>query len=226
MKSTNEYLIPFIGLKIGKHQFEFKINKKFFDEFSFDEFESCDIKANVVLEKKATMLEVSFVHKGTVNVPCDLTGEPFDLPIKGKIKLVVQFGDEFNNDNDEMLILPHGEHQIDLSQYIYEMIVLSIPQKRIHPGVKDGTLQTEALQKLKELQVKKIKEEVKYDITLRTTFLFCFVFLIFFIRVTSQNGSKCHISKPKYAGVFIKEGKYSDFYFLFWQNSPFKYQGS
>ena len=163
MKSTNEYLIPFIGLKIGKHQFGFKISKKFFDEFSFDEFESCAITANVVLEKKATMLEISFSHKGTVNVPCDLTGEQFDLPIKGKIKLVVQFGDDFNNDSDELLILPHGEHQIDLSQYIYEMIVLSIPQKRIHPGVKDGTLQTEALQKLKELQVKKINEEVKKE---------------------------------------------------------------
>lgn len=153
MKSTNEYLIPFVGLKLGKHQFEFNINKKFFDEFSFNEFESCEIKADVVLDKKATMLEISFKHKGTVNVPCDLTGEQFDLPIKGKIKLVVQFGEEFNNDNDELLILPHGEYEVDLSQYVYEMIVLSIPQKRVHPGVKDGTLQTEALEKLKELQV-------------------------------------------------------------------------
>ena len=162
MKSTNEYLIPFIGLKIGKHHFEYTIEKKFFDEFSFDEFENCTVKVNVVLEKKTTMLEVSFAQKGTVNVPCDLTGEQFDLPIKGKIKLVVQFGEEFNNDNDELLILPHGEHQIDLAQYIYEMIVLSIPQKRIHPGVKDGTLQTEALKKLNELQVKDV-EEVKKE---------------------------------------------------------------
>jgi uncharacterized metal-binding protein YceD (DUF177 family) len=153
MKSTNEYLIPFIGLKLGKHQFEYTIDKKFFDEFSFDEFESCEIKAAVVLEKKATMLEIMFKHNGTVNVPCDLTGELFDLPIKGKLKLIVQFGDVFNNDNDELLILPHGEHQIDLSQYIYEMIALSIPLKRIHPGVKDGTLQSEALDKLKDLQV-------------------------------------------------------------------------
>ena len=163
MKSTNEYLIPFVGLKLGKHQFEFKINKKFFDGFSFDEFESCDVAVNVVLEKKSTMLEINFKHNGTVNVPCDLTGESFDLPIKGKIKLVVQFGDEFNNDNDELLILPHGEHQIDLSQYIYEMIVLSVPLKRVHPGVKDGTLQTEALKKLNELQVKDAKEVTKED---------------------------------------------------------------
>ena len=153
MKSTNTYLIPFIGLKIGKHQFEYTIDKKFFDGFSFDEFENCDVKVKVVLEKKATMLEVSFSHKGTVNVPCDLTGEMFDLPIKGKIKLVVQFGEKFNNDNEELLILPHGEHQLDIAQYIYEMIALSIPVKRIHPGVKDGTLQSEALKTLNELQV-------------------------------------------------------------------------
>ena len=156
-------LIPFVGLKLGKHQFEFKINKKFFDEFSFDEFESCDILVEVVLEKKTTMLEVSFKHKGTVNVPCDLTGEPFDLPIKGKINLVVQFGDEFNNDNDELLILPHGEHQLDLAQYIYEMIVLSIPFKRVHPGVKDGSLESDALNKLKELQVKKTNSDKKTE---------------------------------------------------------------
>ena len=164
MKSINEYLIPFVGLKIGKHQFEYNIDKKFFDKFSFDEFENCDIKAKVVLEKKATMLEIHFNHAGTVNVPCDLTGELFDLPIKGKLKLIVQFGDEFNNDNEELLILPNGEHQIDLSQYIYEMIVLSIPLKRIHPGVKDGTLQSEALEKLKELQVNEVKEkEIKEE---------------------------------------------------------------
>lgn len=164
MKITNEYLIPFIGLKLGKHQFGFKISKKFFDVFNFDEFESCDVVVDVVLEKKNNMLEINFKHNGTVNVPCDLTGEYFDLPIKGKLKLVVQFGEEYNNDNDELLVLPHGEHQIDLSQYIYEMIVLSVPHKRIHPGVKDGTLQTEALNKLKELQVKELKREKKEEI--------------------------------------------------------------
>jgi uncharacterized metal-binding protein YceD (DUF177 family) len=163
MKSTNEYLIPFIGLKIGKHQFEYQINKKFFEEFGFDEFESCDVKVNVAFEKKATMLELGFKHKGTVNVTCDVSGEQFDMPVKGNIKLVVQFGDVFNNDNEELLILPHGEHQIDIKQYIYEMIALSIPLKRVHPGVKDGTLKSQALDKLNENSVKEKKEEKKEE---------------------------------------------------------------
>jgi len=165
MKVTNEFLIPFIGLKLGKHQFEYQINETFFDAFDFEDFEKADIKVNVTLEKKSTMLELAFKHVGTVYVPCDLTGEMFNLPIKGKIKLVVQFGEEFNNDNEELLILPHGEHQIDIKQYVYEMIVLSVPLKKTHPGIKDGTLQSAALDKLKQLEVKEHKEVKKEEDT-------------------------------------------------------------
>ena len=163
MKQFNEFLIPFIGLKLGKHQFEYQISKSFFEDFDFGEFEDSLVKVNVVLEKKSTIMELSFKHKGTVNVPCDLTGEMFDLPIKGKINVVVQFGEQFNNDNEELLILPHGEHQIDIKQYIYEMIVLSVPLKKTHPGIKDGTLKTPALDKLKELSLKDQKQSIQEE---------------------------------------------------------------
>lgn len=164
MNIQKDFLIPFVGLKLGKHQFDYQIDKKFFDGFEFDEYNDVDIKVELVLDKKSTMLELAFKHKGTVNVPCDLTGEEFDLPIKGKLNLIVQFGDAFNNENEELLILPHGEFQVDVAQYIYEMIVLSVPSKRIHPGVKDGTLKTEAIEKLNELAPKEQhKEEENID---------------------------------------------------------------
>ena len=159
MSKTKEYLIPFTGLKLGKHHFEYKINNTFFENFDYDEFQNSDIKVNVVLEKKSTLMELNFKHKGTVNVPCDLTSEDFDLPIKSKMKLIVSFGDEYNNDNEELLILPHGEFEIDIAQYIYEMIVLSVPLRRVHPGIKDGSLDTESLRKLNELSLKEIKPQ-------------------------------------------------------------------
>ena len=161
MKNTKEYLIPFIGLKLGKHHFEYQISNAFFEIFDYNEYQDSNIKVNVVLEKKSTLLELSFKHKGVVNVPCDLTNEDFDLPIKGQMKLIVRFGEEFNNENEELLILPHGEFEMDIAQYIYEMIVLSVPLRRVHPGVKDGSLKTEALTKLNELTVKEEKEEIK-----------------------------------------------------------------
>jgi uncharacterized metal-binding protein YceD (DUF177 family) len=163
MKKLNEFLIPFVGLKLGKHQFEYQIDKSFFDNFEYSEFEAANVFVTVVLDKKSTLLELNFKHKGTVEVPCDLTGEMFSLPIKGSCILVVKFGDSFNNDSDELLILPHGEHQVNVSQYIYETIVLSVPQKRVHPGVKDGTLNSEALEKLRALEVKEAKLKEKEE---------------------------------------------------------------
>lgn len=163
MKKLNEYLISFVGLKLGKHQFEYQINKAFFDHFEYDDFESADIKVDLVLEKKSLMLELHFNHKGSVHVPCDVTGEMFDLPVEGNLRVVVQFGDEFNNENEELLILPHGEHQLDVSQYIYEMIALSVPLRRVHPGAEDGTLQSVALDKLNELKVTEVEEEVEEE---------------------------------------------------------------
>lgn len=156
-----EFLIPFVGLKLGKHRFDYQINNKFFQEFDYHQFEDAAITVELVFEKKSTLLELSFKHQGSVNVPCDVTGEQFDLPIKGKLNLVVQFGEEYNDDNEELLVLPHGEYQVNVAQYIYEMIVLSVPLKRIHPGVKDGSIDVSNYERyITYEQPKEQKEEV------------------------------------------------------------------
>jgi uncharacterized metal-binding protein YceD (DUF177 family) len=157
MNNLKAYLIPFIGLKIGKHQFDYQVDNTFFAHFDYDEFNDASVKVSIILEKKSTLLELEIKHKGTVNVPCDVSGEEFDLAIKGNLKLVVKFGDAFNDENEELLIVPHGEFQINVAQYIYESIVLSVPLRRIHPGVKDGSL-TEVIEKLESLAPKENKE--------------------------------------------------------------------
>lgn len=148
MTGEKDFLIQFSGLKVGKHQFDYQINRDFFRLFDYDEFENVNIQVRIILNKKTTMLELAFQHKGTVTVPCDLTNEVFDLPVKGKMDVLVKFGDTYNDENEELLILPHGEFQFSIAQYIYEMIVLSVPQKRIHPGVENGTLKSPALEYL------------------------------------------------------------------------------
>ena len=158
MNNLKEYLIPFVGLKIGKHQFDYQIDNTFFKNFDYDEYNAVSVKVDIVLEKKSTMLELDCKHKGTVNVPCDVSGEEFDLPIKGKLKLLVKFGDAFNDDNEELLILPHGEFQVNVAQYIYESIILSVPLRRVHPGIKDGSL-TDVIEKLESLSPKENKQE-------------------------------------------------------------------
>ena len=163
MKKLREFDIPFVGLKQGKHRFEYQIKNSFFEAFDYNEFENVSVDVSVILDKKSNLLELEFESKGVIHLRCDLSNEPYDQKVGGKLALVVKFGEDYNDENDEILILPHGEHQLSIAQYIYEMIVLSVPAKRIHPGIKDGTLDSEILKKLEELQPKEAKNNDETD---------------------------------------------------------------
>ena len=112
---------------------------------------------DLVLVKKSTIIELSLKGTGSVNINCTLTNEPFDYQINSKLNLLVKFGDSYDDENDELLVLPHGSHSIDLDQYFYEMIVLSMPIRNVHPGVENGTIDSEILNRLKEFDINKEK---------------------------------------------------------------------
>ena len=159
MKDLKQFNIPFVGLKEGTHLFEYDIDNTFFELYNYDEFEKSSINVTLEFVKKSTFFELTFTASGTVNVPCDVSGEYFDLEITATLPLVVKFGPEYNNENEEILILPHELYQFSVAQFIYEMIVLGIPNKRVHPKVLDGTMETEALEQL----------EIKEEKTVETT---------------------------------------------------------
>ncbi len=161
MMKNKEYIIPFAGLKQGKHEFRYTIENTFFESYEYSEFNAASIELAVVLDKMSNMLELEMRADGSVNLDCDLTSEPYDQDIEASLDLVVKFGESYNDEDDEILVIPHGEHQVDIAQYIYEMLVLSIPQKRIHPGVIDGSLQSEALTRLEELTPRESRRETE-----------------------------------------------------------------
>lgn len=163
MKELKEFTIPFKGLKLGKHQFEFELNNEFFDHFEYNEFNDAAIKVELLLEKMSTLMELTLTFEGTVNVACDVTNEMFDQPVSGSYTFVVKFGEEYNDENEDLLILPHGSYEVNIQQYVYESVVLALPLRKIHPGVADGTLKSDILDKLEELSPKSETEVEEQD---------------------------------------------------------------
>jgi len=149
-----DFVISFTGLKIGKHQFKYQIGKTFFDTFKYDDFLDSDVQVVLDFEKTERLFELSFKASGCITVACDLTNEVYDESISSDLELVVKFGETFNDENESVLVLPHGAYEFDISQYIYEMLVLAMPAKRVHPGIAKGTLKSDILQKLEELAPK------------------------------------------------------------------------
>jgi uncharacterized metal-binding protein YceD (DUF177 family) len=165
MKALKEFTIPFVGLKEATHHFEYKIEQSFFEHFEYEDFNNVEVDVKVDLTKKSTLLELHFKVSGTVNINCDVTNEPYNQNIENEFDLVVKFGDEYNDENIDILIVPHGTYEINIQQYIYELIILAVPIKRIHPGVADGSLDSDILEKLEELSPKlKENRETKEDI--------------------------------------------------------------
>ena len=66
MKRKSDYTIPFAGLKMGHHLFDFEIDNAFFEELDYSLIQKGDVHVSIDLEKKETMLIVLFDLKGAV----------------------------------------------------------------------------------------------------------------------------------------------------------------
>ena len=74
------------------------------------------------------------------------------IEINSESNFIVKFNNSSENFSDEIIFLPIGSHEIDITNHVYETIILTLPIRRIHPKVKDGTLENEITIKLKELE--------------------------------------------------------------------------
>lgn len=132
-----EFQIPFFGLKIGKHEFEFKLGKPFFEAFDTSEFEEGDIIVDLELDKLSSMLVLDFTFKGSVTVPCDRCGADLTIDVGGLDHWIVKYGEEDYEDTDDILVVSPTTHEIDVMQRIYEMVILNLPNKRAHQNLSD-----------------------------------------------------------------------------------------
>ena len=161
MKSPSPLLVKFSGLKEGFHNFNFDIGNKFFESFDYD-----DLVAKLKLEKRKNMLNLDFLFSGKIKVPCDLTMEPFYIDINTDYSVIVKLSESKASADDKILFLSTGASSIDVSNIIFETIVLETPQKRVHPGIEDGSLKSEILDKLEHLKPKEIflnKTDPRWD---------------------------------------------------------------
>jgi len=164
MKELRPYDIKFTGLKNGKHQFNYQIDRSFLDHFPYNEVEDCKVNVNVDMNKSDTMLEFSIKSDGTVRVPCDISNEMYDQEIEGDFNFIVKFGEDFNDEREDLIIIPYGSHSYNVGQQIYENIILNIPLKKIHPDIKSGKMKTKAQEYIiNNNDEKQIEEKEEYD---------------------------------------------------------------
>jgi len=132
LKPLKQFSIPFTGLKIGKHQFDFEIDNSFFDAFEYSLVKKGNLKAEVELDKQETMLILQFRIKGTIVLDCDKCLAEFEAPLSIQERQIVKFAeDELESDDLEIIVLSKKESEINVAELIYEFITVSVPYIKI-----------------------------------------------------------------------------------------------
>lgn len=126
----SQYIIPFGGLSVGLHDFEFQVNNAFFKNIENSEIEKADIHVEARLTKQNNLLQMHFSMEGTVGIACDRCLKDFAYPVGAEEDLVIKHGNPAES-TDEILVIPEGVDEFDVSHYLYEYIMLAIPARRV-----------------------------------------------------------------------------------------------
>ena len=138
MNILGKYSIAYKGLSIGKHHFDFSVDDRFFDAFEDSEIHEGHADISVDLDKQSHLLTLDFGIKGEVAVTCDRCLGEFMMPIDYTGRLVVRLSETQDESDGEVMWISPAETEINLAQYIYESICLSLPYQRVHPTDENG----------------------------------------------------------------------------------------
>jgi len=143
------FVIPLNGLTQGGTEFNWRADGTFFGRFENSEILDSDLIVEVHVEKSARYIGIDCTVNGKVKVVCDRCLEDLTLPVDTGFKLSVKFGEEAGSadaGDREIVMVPEGEAELDMSQFIYDYVCTSLPMHRVHP---DGECNPEALKYLK-----------------------------------------------------------------------------
>ncbi len=164
MGTFEPLIIPFSGLSLGNHHFDFQIGDSFFENIECSEVQGGEVQVSVMLERQERMLVFDIAFHGFLTTPCDRCLDPFPFPVEGEERLYVKFGEDFHEESYDVMVIPKSEHRIDLTHIVYEMLILMLPYQRVHPDDEDGntTCDPEILARMEHLKANQ-GEDPRWD---------------------------------------------------------------
>ena len=171
MRQEN-YHIEIQGLKLGTYEYGFDLGTSFFAKFPNSIIQNADLKVEITLEKRAHIIELNLQFSGTAELECDRSLELFHEPLDLVQKLLYKFGEEPGEVDEQLTILAWNDQYIELSQAIYDFVILSLPMKKLHPKFRGEILEiaddTDGLlvyttQTEEEKEIEKLEAETEVD---------------------------------------------------------------
>jgi len=159
MANRRAFEIAFVGLKTGIHQFSYDLDDKFFKEKGAEDFDNAVANVKLSLEKSTGFMLLRFEVGGKADVTCDRCGNPLQIDLWDEFNMLVKLVDnpgEMNEleEDPDVYYISRTESHLDVSTWIYEFVMLSVPMQRMcgNDVMGDSQCNKEVLEKLKNME--------------------------------------------------------------------------
>lgn len=133
MGKFSAYKLPLKSLAEGVHEFDYTLDKQFFANMEYNDVRDADLAVHLTVTHRGDLYRLLFEIVGTVSLLCDRCLDDLILPIDTSYEINVQFGDDYNDDSDDLLIIPRSDNDLNVAYMLFDTVVLQIPLKHVHP---------------------------------------------------------------------------------------------
>lgn len=135
MSNRREFEIAFVGLKPGVHEFSYAVDDRFFEEYNEQDFRHASAQVRLLLEKSNGFMILRFEIGGKAEVTCDRCNSNLPMQLFDEFTVTVKMTDEPDQMNEQeedpdVYYISRGESHIDVKDWIYEFVNLSIPMQK------------------------------------------------------------------------------------------------
>lgn len=165
MPGRRDYDIAFVGLRPGEHEFQYEIDDKFFADRPEQEFKNCRAHVKLILDKHPSFLLLKFEVGGYVDLNCDRCGNPLTRELWDEFEMAVKMvenPDELNagDEDPDVFYISRTESHINVGDWLYEFINLSIPTQRLCGEDDNGETKCnqEVIEMLRQMEIQAQEE--------------------------------------------------------------------
>ncbi|WP_242478950.1 YceD family protein [Hymenobacter lapidiphilus] len=133
VKKDSPTTINIARLADKTHLFEFDLDRAFFEQFDQELIPDGNVHVDVTLHKTERLITIDFDMKGTVRQVCDRSLDDYDQDIETHEQLLVRFGDENKELDDNVLQITPDTQALPLAQHLFDFVGLALPMKKLHP---------------------------------------------------------------------------------------------
>jgi len=149
--------IRIAGLNNGEYRQVFEIKDKFFEAYEGSEVKAGEFIVNTLVVLRGLDRKITINIEGTItNLLCDYCAKRLECAISTTLNFVIKESEKKIESTDEIIYVLPNQYQVDIDHLIFEMINLSIPNKRTHnkSEQKDGRCDKEMLELMEEYATK------------------------------------------------------------------------